>query len=219
MAIARDNFSTSSTTGTSLTISHTTTGSNLLMLVGVYEDVATGTTPNTTGITYNGVALTQLVSEYRTFSAGLISSIWGLVAPATGTHNVVISEGSSIPFNGFVATYTGCAQSLPTGTALKQFSSNSATDATMNPVTTADGSWAFSVYRNIDGSISDNTNYTSLVAASSIEAGDSNGSTGAAGTITVTATRATNTRWGGCVTAAFAPVAAAANNGNFFAFF
>lgn len=208
MGIARISTSSGNATGTSISWSHTVaSGSNRALFVGVLENASGFTTTRITGITFNSVAMTKLVEHYRTFSDGQVASIWFLAAPDVTTANIVISLSASTDTHGFGANYTGVDSTAPTGTALKTFSSNSATDATMNPVTIADDSWAFSVFRNLDGSITDNTNYVGFVDGS-VEAGDSNASTGVAGTITVTATRATNTRWGGCVTAAFAPAAA-----------
>lgn len=205
MAIARITNSTlQNTTGTSLSFSYTVaSGSNRVLMVGAFENITGYTASNITGVTFNGVAMTKLVEYYRTFSDGFMASIWYLAAPDVTTANIVLSLSVSTDVNAIAANYTDASQTAPTGTALKQFSSNSATDATMNPVSITDNSWAFSVFSNIDGAISDNTNYVGFNSGA-FEIGDSNGGMGTSGVETVTATRASS-RWGGCVTAAFAP--------------
>lgn len=111
MAVAFDAVSSFAHDGASHTLSHTVTGSNLYLLVGVSLVGSVGRT--VTGITYNGVALSSLGNiansvTYRT-------ELWGLVAPATGAHNVVISTGG--PGSTIVAgaiSFTGVDQTTPT---------------------------------------------------------------------------------------------------------
>ena len=79
-----------------LTISHTCTGSNLILWVAVqlYQDTA-GNGSITTA-TYNGVALTKYVEKT---TVSLYTALYYLIAPAAGTHNIVMT-----------ATTTGGAQ-------------------------------------------------------------------------------------------------------------
>lgn len=91
MAIATDASSLTSSGGysNSLTISHTVAGTDRLLPVGVHCRSATA---DVTGVTYNGVAMTlQGTNE----NSGVVGMQWySLVAPATGTHDVVVSLGS-----------------------------------------------------------------------------------------------------------------------------
>jgi len=85
VAATRDAASQASGNGvSSLTWSHTCTGSDLALKVG------TSCSGNVTGVTYNGVALT-LLREDIDGSFGFESNNWGLVNPATGAHDVVVT--------------------------------------------------------------------------------------------------------------------------------
>src|SRR3990167_9665452 len=93
--------------GTSLTYSHTCTGSDLLLFVEVRENVAAPT--HITGITYNSVALASIATNANGDASELIS-LWYLAGPATGAHDVVVTAGSSTTFTSAAISYTGCAQ-------------------------------------------------------------------------------------------------------------
>lgn len=110
MAIATDASSLTSSGGysNSLTISHTVAGADRLLLVGVHCRSATA---DVTGVTYNGVAMTlQGTNE----NSGVVGMQWySLVAPATGTHDVVVSLGSYKLFSVIVYSLTGVDQTTP----------------------------------------------------------------------------------------------------------
>ena len=96
-----------STTGTSLTFSHTCTGSDLVLFVGILSAVGAD---NVTGVTYSGVAMTR-VEIRNEATPNRVNYLYMLVGPATGANNVVISSGSSQFIAGVAASYTGAAQS------------------------------------------------------------------------------------------------------------
>lgn len=206
MAIARDATSSGSVTGTSLTISHDVAGSNRMLFVMPLEDASGLTATRITGVTYNGVAMTKLTETYRTFSSGLVQTLWGLVAPDTGTHDIVISLSASDTVSSQNASYTGCDQNLPTGTALKTFSSNNSDKCLFQPVTIADDSWAIARCIGLDAATVNDTNFVGFGFTNNT-GGDSNGSLGTAGTETVQADQGSGVRWGGCVCGVFAPAA------------
>lgn len=82
----------SSTAGTnvaSLTWSHTTSGSDRCIIVVAGGGDGTLTEINPSSVTYNGVGLTKLSFTNGTSWVGV--SMWYLVAPATGTNNVVVT--------------------------------------------------------------------------------------------------------------------------------
>lgn len=118
MAIARDTFTaiTNSSTGaTSFSYSHTCTGSNLALIVNI-TDEAGGTL---TGVTYNGVSMTPLVSQigFGTQSAAIY--LYGMLNPPTGTHTVAMTRsGTAGQILSGSASYTGVKQTgLPDATA------------------------------------------------------------------------------------------------------
>lgn len=133
MAIVRDAVSSGSNggSGSTLTIAHTCTGSNLLLVTYVGCNTASDII---TGVTYNGVAMTRATGQF--IGANSISSyLYYLINPATGTHNVVISNSSSVGVQGGNTSYTGVLQ---TGQPDATSTASTATTATSiaNAVTT-----------------------------------------------------------------------------------
>jgi len=121
---------TASDTASSITVSHATgSGSNRLMLVGIsynnddYETV--------TGVTYNGTALSQVGTVNNSDDARVC--IYSLVAPDSGTHNVIINFSDALNDGAIagVVTFTGVDQSTPLGTFVSSTGDNS-TPATVN---------------------------------------------------------------------------------------
>lgn len=145
MAIAFDAASKQTQVSAStVTISHTCTGSNRLLLVGF---ITNNVTDLVTGVTYSGTSMTQLTTQ-ATASAGFISYVFGLLAPATGANNIVISFSVASLCYATNASYTGVDQSaLPTGAAI---ASNNSTGTTWSQAvtTTANNSWIFVHGRN-----------------------------------------------------------------------
>ena len=88
------------TAGTSLTVSYTNNGN--ILFVGAF---ATGGN-NITGVTYNGVALTQIPTASPVqVPSNLWISLWYLIAPATGAHDIVISASPSTTIGGDAVSY------------------------------------------------------------------------------------------------------------------
>lgn len=111
---AIDAVSTDTTAADSFTVSHTTSGTNRLMLVGVSHN------PNNdevvSSVTYNGTALTLVGSA--TYSNDARAEIWRLIAPATGTHDVIITFDKNMSYGAVagVMTFTEVNQTTPLGT-------------------------------------------------------------------------------------------------------
>jgi hypothetical protein len=136
-----DAVSSGDTRPASLTISHTTgSGSNRLMLVGislVNDELETVST-----VTYNGVSLTKVGEQDSVDDARV--EIWSLVAPPTGTYDVVITFSAPLrrAAQAGVMTYTGVDQTTPLGTFASAFSQASSGTATVN-VSSAAGELVF----------------------------------------------------------------------------
>ena len=82
------------TTPTSVTWSHTTSGSNraLVVYVGVGENSGADGTKTISGVTYAGVAMTQIGTPKHTNNSTFgYLACYGLIAPASGANNVVVS--------------------------------------------------------------------------------------------------------------------------------
>ncbi len=113
LRVSLDGKTTGSTTGSGLTLSHTSAGDDRLMLVTVSMAHPNGKSVGS--ITYNGTSL-SLVGARGSGDARV--EIWGLVAPDLGTHNVVVSLTGS-PDEGTVvgvSTFAGVDQTTPLGT-------------------------------------------------------------------------------------------------------
>ena len=108
-----DAVSSGTTAGASLTISHTTSGTDRLMLAGV--SINNDRFETVSSITYNGVPLTYVNSETRADDARV--EIWELVAPPVGTYDVVISFSATLLRYAVagVTTFTGVDQTDPLG--------------------------------------------------------------------------------------------------------
>lgn len=107
MAIAVDSITTmtGNNSVTSKTFSHTCSGSDRILFV----TSARATARTITGITYNGVSMTQISTKATSY--GTTVELWYLIAPSTGTNNVVISLDSSGNLTGGAISFTGAKQS------------------------------------------------------------------------------------------------------------
>ena len=115
------------TNATSLTFSHTCSGSDRILFVGAMLD---GSSPPT-GVTYNGVAMTLVDSV--SFSWGAKNqSLWRLIAPATGANNVVISRASASNIFGTSLSLTNVDSTTPLGTSVTGAENDGSTPATVN---------------------------------------------------------------------------------------
>jgi hypothetical protein len=141
MAIARDATSAGESSGAnSLTFSHTNTGSNLALFVGVMCRDG----DNVTGVTYGGVAMTQLLKRTNTSTY----YIYGLVAPATGANNVVISRSTTTDnLVGISVSYTGVHQGLSLNHSTAGADISAAASFALNITTTVNNAWALAFFR------------------------------------------------------------------------
>lgn len=135
MAIARDSYViASSGTASSLTWSHTTAGTDRILIVFAYRE--NGET--VTGITYNGVAMTSVTSV----SVGtVIEYAYYLINPASGANNVVVSfSGSTANCIASSISYTGAKQTGQPD-AFNSTSGLAESSLSMSVTTVADNSW------------------------------------------------------------------------------
>lgn len=120
--------------GTSLTISHTTSGSNRLLNCVISHTPGDADVSAVTA-TYNGTSMDVLFTDTTTHSSRHVRA-FRLVAPATGTNNVVFSWSGTAAMAAICASFTGVdqadpddAQVLTDGTAGGTSSSRSVTSA------------------------------------------------------------------------------------------
>lgn len=132
MAVAIDTVTAGTSTG-SPTVAHTCTGSDLALYVLVAERFNTALT----GVTYNGVALTEI---YQLDHGNIeTTNAWRLVNPATGAHDVVISQSASHDLCYTIVSLAGVDQTTPEGTIV---GGTGTTGNPTNDVTLASGDLA-----------------------------------------------------------------------------
>jgi hypothetical protein len=138
--VSVDSSSSASSRPSSMTISHTTAGSDRLMLVGIsfnndnFETVSS--------VSYNGVALSLVGSVSQADDSRV--EIWSLVAPPLGTYDVVITFSTPLLHNATagVMTFTGVDQATPLGTFASASAASSPGPATVD-VTSATNELVF----------------------------------------------------------------------------
>lgn len=101
----------------SLTWSHTCSGTNRLLVVGV--TINDGTSESVTGVTYNGVAMTSAGSVALSANGDEVS-LWYLVNPASGANNVVATFSATMDVViGESISFTNVHQATPIGTQVE----------------------------------------------------------------------------------------------------
>jgi len=119
MAIAFDAqvSKTDLTQPSSVTQSHTVTGSNTYLFV--HWGLTAGTVGNVTACTYNGVSMGTALWSIQPTGHGLRSVGFGLKGAATGAHNVVGTiSGANDGVTVTIVSYTGVDQTTPIGTVV-----------------------------------------------------------------------------------------------------
>lgn len=144
MAVAFDAASEGANTpdGTSLTISHTCTGSDRALYAVVSH------TPGDTDVsgvtaTYNGTTMDVLFTDTTTHSSRHVRA-FRLVAPSTGTNNVVFSWSGNAGMAAICASFTGVDQTDPDDTQVLTDGGGGATSSSRS-VTSATGDMVMDV--------------------------------------------------------------------------
>ena len=164
---------TSNGTGTAVsskTISHTCSGTQRLLVVGVaLNDTSSPADP--TGVTYNSDALTKAGTTGNFGSYNRVS-IWYRIAPDTGTNNTVVTLDSAVgSVHVSAISFTGIDQTNPLGTFVSATASSTAPTVT---TTTVAGDYVFDM---VGGHGTDaatvGTNQTQLTNATTTYSGQS----------------------------------------------
>lgn len=204
MAIAFDASSSGSVNSTSLTVSHTCSGSERILFACI--TTYTNNSDAVTGVTYNGVAMTRVPTDGYQAMSGNAVYLYYLVAPSAGTFDMVISVASSRLIKTVNASFTGVEQVNPIDASTKGTQAT-ATTTTATITTTTNNCWLIASMSNEGSAYAAGANTTIRVAESDIEC-DSNGPKTPAGSHSLIATH-TNARDGWCA-AAFKPSTAVA---------
>jgi hypothetical protein len=115
-AVGPDSNGAGGTGLTSITWSHTTSGTNRLLVATLAVDDAAslGDSTYTTSMTYNGVAMTSAAKVHTNNFTGGFVELFYLIAPDTGTHNVVATiTGGTVNAEAGSVSFTGVDQTTP----------------------------------------------------------------------------------------------------------
>lgn len=129
-AVANDGGSNSAA---SSTFSHTVTGSNLYLIVACHTSTIT-----VSSVTYNLVAMASIGSDVGN-DGGTRIDVWGLKAPATGTHSVIATFSGLNNEVCISASFTGVDQTTPIGTVVHDGYSASGASHTHNTTSVTNG--------------------------------------------------------------------------------
>ncbi len=108
------NSITLSSSANSMQWQHTTgNGNDMLLLVSIDVFRSNGSPRTVTGITYGGIALTQASTKQYSTNAQILSYLYYLVNPSSGTKTIAVSfSGSTLAVGGSV-TYSNVDQTNP----------------------------------------------------------------------------------------------------------
>lgn len=201
MTIAYSATSGGSGSGTSVTYSHTCSGSDRILFVSAFAPYpASG---STTGVTYGGVSMTKVDSNKP--QANWDYSLWYLVNPASGANNVVCTSSNTVSgsfYMSMAVSYTGASQTgQPDGSAK---ANGSGTTLNQSVTTTADNSWVIGAGMSGAGSPTASTGVTSRNSQTFCRIGDSNAPKTPAGSYSMTYTTGSSDNWG-LLMASFSP--------------
>lgn len=200
-----------SSPATSVTYSHTVTGSNPGIIIMVMIGDVNGGAGTVTGVTYAGSAAAQTQTWGPT--GGRKMDMWDKTATATGANNVVVSYGNSVYSDVNSLSYSGVDQTNLEDTSTQ---SNGASPRTVSITTTADNCWLVGSASDLGtGPATASTGTTSRGTAGAMRIGDSNGAKTPAGSHSMAWTGS------GTINAlmiAVKPAASASVNSNFFNF-
>lgn len=221
MAIARDSNQSPALTSvgaSTLSWTHTNTGSGLVLWVGVYNQ---DTTDSVTTVTYNASSMTKTGNTLQIGTNFL--NLWLLENAPSGANTVLVTRtGTTGRLGGRSASYTGTnatGQPDPAGSDGEKITG--AGTVTMTRITTANNDWAVVLgYDDDGGNISAGTNSTAVSASSFLMLFDNSGHgpITPAGSFSMSIVKGSGSSQFGGIMAGFEPTQTAVANGNFFTF-
>jgi len=212
--IAFDASATGLAVASSLTYSHTCTGSDRILLVNMW----CGASRTISSITYNGVTMTELAN--LALGGGERNAVYYLVAPATGANNVVITLSGSATIVGLSNSYTGVLQATPIDASRTETGLDTGTTYAEAITSVADNCWSVWFSRQYAGGTTTAGADTVLRASEFVTYGafsaDSNAAITPAGSRTMNMACTISGNWFTDILATLAPSTSAVNTTNFF---
>ena len=202
-------------TGT-FSYSHTCSGSDRVLVVGISDRNGNANGDVVTGVTYNGVAMTR-VEYYTAGSLQCAAWLYVLINPATGTHNVTVSNSNSaIALSSTSASYTGCDQTT------QPSSHNQGAATTQNyglAVTSPTNGWVVSFISSYYTAITSITNGTDRTGASYAYAKLADSNSAVSGSYTITFNSSNSSPYSYTIVQLTLNPLATVNTASFFALF
>jgi hypothetical protein len=137
MAIAVDTTGQGYANATSLTYSHTCSGSSRYLIVGWYEFTNSRTVSS---VKYAGADMTLIGEQTADGSGGYVRQ-YGLANPASGANNIVITLSGTNQIFATSASYTGVDQTTPNPNSSTTGSVTGTGFNVSSPSVTVDQSW------------------------------------------------------------------------------
>lgn len=132
---------------TSKSYSHTCTGSDLILIVMAWTSFGAKTV---SGVTYNSISMTEIGTDVDDASGNRHLSVWYLVNPTTGAHNVVLTLNTSGNISAISASYTGASQTgQPDNTAAQPTTTTG--DLITSITTVANNCWTILMVGGLGG--------------------------------------------------------------------
>lgn len=156
MAITFGNTSNNAAQGTT-SWSHNSNGDFLLVAVE-------GTT-DTTGVSFNGVAMTQIGTDLSHTGFARVMNIWGLVNPASGSNTIALTGGANQNCTAVSISGTDQTSVAAAATGFNSAYLGSVTDVTISITTTVANAFPVAFWLSNTGSAGTDT---TLVATSHV---------------------------------------------------
>ena len=192
MAITYVSASTNpAASASSLTYAFSTSGNNRFIATIVSGEV--GTSDLITGVTYGGAAMTLAAKVPGTAGVSRYLYFYYLVAPASGSNNIVVSASSSTYIRSNTVLYNGVAQISPVDIYTTNHS-NSATSLTTTLVvsrTIDNSSWCILMAQDPNGCVAGTNSTPRATTGGDYQTFDSNGIS-PAGSFSMTFTNASS---------------------------
>lgn len=193
--------------GTSLTFAFDCTGADILW-VGIVGDLVIGGADDITGVTYNGVAMTA-ATKYVGPNAQRMTYLRYLVAPASGSHNVVVSCTSAHLLAAGAMCHSGSGQTGQPDNVGTNNSTLAAAGLTTSITPVADNCWSV-LMESGDGNANPAQSTGDVRRSFAAATGlwglfDSNGPITPPGAYSMATTRAANTSYITHLVATFSP--------------
>lgn len=159
--------------GTSLTYSHTVgVGADRILFVGI-NFFAADAADDITGVTYAGVAMTQITKQSIIGTNQQWSYLYYLVNPTSGANNVVINKTSTDDIRSNSASYAGASQLAQPDASITDVET-AATTISQSLTTIADNCWVVSFAMNSATTIVAGTGTTARANQTFCAIGDNN---------------------------------------------